>query len=146
MMLIIENNGQDIIRTNFWQTEQARQGAFYLSINAGAFRLLIPYKHNQIIAEFEAAKEVVISRGPWTAAEQRDAIEILFDDGTDDPYSIHLGAAQVDRWPSPEDAGRVLQFSVWTLKDGKPYCAYRAECYYHSAPHLPWLQPRGADD
>jgi len=34
-MLTIENDGQEIVKTNFWQTEQAKQGAFYLSVESG---------------------------------------------------------------------------------------------------------------
>lgn len=142
-MLTIENDGPDITAANFWETEQGRQGAFHLSINAGAFRLLVPDQHKNVIAEFKTAKDVILTRGPWPDSGQENAMELLFDDGSDDPYSIHLGQAQVDRWPLAEDAGRTLTFSVWILKDGKPHCAYRTECYYRTAPKLPYLKPRG---
>jgi hypothetical protein len=33
--LIIHNKGQEILSSNFWQTEYDRRGLFYLSINAG---------------------------------------------------------------------------------------------------------------
>jgi len=141
-MLIIENCGQEILETDFWQTDQAKAGAFYLSINAGAFRLLLPQQHESILTELETAKEVIITRGPWPDAGQTNAMEILFDDESDSPFSIHLGASQVDRWPLPEDAGRTLAFTVWILKDNTPYCASRGECYYRTAPRLPWLKSR----
>lgn len=144
-MLQIENDGQEIIKTNFWQTEQARSGGFFLSINAGACRLLVPYQHKNVIKEFEVAKEVILTRGPWPDAGEETAIEILFDDGSDDPYSIHLGQSQVDRWPPAQESGRTVQFSAWILKDGKPFCAYRSEAYFRTAARLPYLKPRDGE-
>jgi hypothetical protein len=141
-MLVIKNNDQEITETNFWETDQAKQGEFHLSINAAAFRLLVPSQHESIIAEVETAKEVIITRGPLPDAKQEEAMEILIDDGSDLPFLIHLEANQVDRLPLPEDAGRTLTFTVWILKDGKPHCASRGECYYRTAPRLPWLKPR----
>jgi hypothetical protein len=140
-MLTIKNNEQEIIETNFWRTEYARRGVFYLSANAGAFRLLVPQAHESALAEFRTAKEVVISRGPWTAQGGRDALEILFDDGSDDPYALHLDAKQLDRIPATDDAGKDFVFTAWTWA-GKPICAFRHECYYRIVPSLPWLKPR----
>lgn len=142
MSLLIENDGQEIVATNFWETEMADKGAFYLSTNASAFRLLVPTQHAGEVAEFQSAKDIILTRGPWSNAQQHNAMEILFDDGSDTPYALHLGQAQVDRWPLPEDAGRTLTFTAWILKDGKAHCAYRAECYYRTAPKLPYLKPR----
>jgi hypothetical protein len=141
-MLTIENKGQEIVETNFWQTDIARRGGFYLSGNAGAFRLLVPVIQEAAVADFQTAKDVILTRGPWPAAGQAKAMEILFDDGTDNPYAIHLGTAQVDRWPLQSDAGRTFAFSAWILKDGKPTCAYRSECLYRTASELPCLKPR----
>jgi hypothetical protein len=141
-MVIIENDGPDIIKTNFWQTDQAKKGAFFLSTNAGAFRLLIPYMHKDEVKEFETSEDVIVSRGPWPAAGLGDAIEILFDDGTDEPYSIHLGMNQIDRLPSEDNAGRECVFSVWLLKDGKPFKAYESKCLFRVVPTLPYLKGR----
>ena len=47
-MLKIENNGAEIAATNFWNTPMAHAGVVYVSVKAGAFRLLLP-------AAFEAA-------------------------------------------------------------------------------------------
>jgi hypothetical protein len=40
--LQIENDGQAIIASNFWDTAYAQHGAVFLSVNAAAFRLLQP--------------------------------------------------------------------------------------------------------
>jgi len=141
-MLVIKNNDQEITETNFWETDQAKAGAFYLSINAGAFRLLLPQRHESILAELETAKDIIISRGPWPDAAQQEAMEILFDDGSYAPFSIHLGANQVDRWPLPEDAGKTFVFTIWVLRNDKPLRVSIVGCYYRTATRLPWLKPR----
>jgi hypothetical protein len=82
-ILAVENDGQEIRATNYFESEYARRGAFYLSVNAGAFRLLVPPAHESAIEEFRTAKEVVVSRGAWTAQRRKDALEILFDDTTE---------------------------------------------------------------
>ena len=41
-LITIENNGPGILSTNYWGTPHAEKGYCYLSINAGAFRLLGP--------------------------------------------------------------------------------------------------------
>ncbi len=82
-ILAVENDGQEIRATNYFESEYARRGAFYLSVNAGAFRLLVPPAHESAIEEFRTAKEVVVSRGAWPAQRRKDALEILFDDTTE---------------------------------------------------------------
>ena len=41
-MLKIENNGPEIISPNYWDSDYAKKGYVYLSVNAGAFRLRGP--------------------------------------------------------------------------------------------------------
>jgi hypothetical protein len=38
-MFIIENDGPGITKTNFWETDWNARGLFFLSANAGAYRL-----------------------------------------------------------------------------------------------------------
>ena len=51
-----------------------------------------------------SAKTVVISRGPWPDGGKADAVEALFDDGTE--LVIHFGVEQVDRLLPNTDAGQ----------------------------------------
>lgn len=137
-ILTIENDGAEIVATNFFQSDLARRGGYYLSTNAGAFRLLVPKILESAIPEFRTAKHVIVSRGPWPEKRQENAIEILFDDRTDEPFSIHLGgAAQVDRYPPRSDAGQWFAFTAWT--EG-PKCAYRTRCYFRFVPRIPCLE------
>ncbi|MDX9788933.1 MAG: hypothetical protein RBT11_19320 [Desulfobacterales bacterium] len=39
-LIQISNDGPEILSTNYWETEHAKKGFLYMSINAGAFRLL----------------------------------------------------------------------------------------------------------
>ncbi|KXL10450.1 hypothetical protein AXH19_08415 [Escherichia coli] len=41
-MFFIENEGQAVAGTDYWQSVQAQAGYVYLSWNAGAARLLVP--------------------------------------------------------------------------------------------------------
>jgi hypothetical protein len=37
-----ENNGPEIVTTDYWGSPLEKRGFYHLSINAGAFRLLVP--------------------------------------------------------------------------------------------------------
>ena len=86
MALTIENDGPEILSSDFWDSEMAKDEYFHLSINAGAARLLIPDSRIGEVKEMEACKLVILSRGPWPQAGIKDAIEVLFYN-TDTLYS-----------------------------------------------------------
>src|SRR5271169_5330468 len=141
-LIIIENNETEIANTNYWDTEHAQAGFVFLSINAGAFRLLIPDTKKQEIKEMMTAKEIIVSRGPWYAGKKPDAIEILYEDFTDTPFSIQMGTEQLDRLPADWDRDRKGQaprwkFSVWT-SEGK---VLELPCRYRRAEAIPCLKP-----
>lgn len=142
-MLTIENHGPLIMRTNYWETELAAGGKLFLSTNAGAFRLLVPPAHESLISEVRTSTEVIVSRGPWPAGGQADAVEILFEDGSDEPYSIQLDLRSCDRVPVDEDQGRELIFTCWTRpRRGRPHKAYERPAWYRRVRRLPCLQPQ----
>jgi hypothetical protein len=139
-MLFINNNGPDIQNTNYFQSEYAKRGIFYVSVNASAFRLLVPPQYEQAIPEFLTAQQVIISRGPWQEKGRKDAIEIMFDDHTDSPYALHFGTEQIDRLPPATDAGKNWTFSAWVNGRLSPVCAFRAKCYYRIVPKIPYME------
>lgn len=110
-MFVVENEGQAIKHTNYWQTEAARAGYFYLSWNAGAARLLVPDAAKAMLQEMRSARYVIISKGPL---EGRDALEVLFEDGSESPFVIHMGTEQTDRLIPETDQGGGLFVTVWT--------------------------------
>ncbi len=50
-MFFIENEGQAVTRTDYWQSVQAQAGYVYLSWNAGAARLLVPDAAKHLLRE-----------------------------------------------------------------------------------------------
>ena len=87
----------------------------------------------------ETATEVLVSRGPWPEQGRNDAIEVLFDDGSQSPFALLCGMEQVDRLPLDADAGRQLVCTVWT--EG-PRLRLTLPAYYRRVPRLPDLSPR----
>lgn len=62
----------------------------------------------------KTGKCVVISRGPWVAEGGRDALELLFEDESDNPYCVHLVTEQTDRMLPESDQGGGFVVTVWT--------------------------------
>ncbi|BBO86741.1 hypothetical protein DSCO28_73070 (plasmid) [Desulfosarcina ovata subsp. sediminis] len=136
-MITIENDGQKIIKTSYWSTEHAARGYIYLSINAGAFRLLLPEVQIHLLIEMTTAKEVIVSRGPWPDENKSDGIEILFEDSTDSPFCLHLMVDQCDRLPGNKDVGKQWLFAVWTREGLR----LELPCYFRIVKKIPWLKP-----
>lgn len=137
-LLAIRNDGPEIAETNYFGTAQARAGYVYLSTNAGCFRLLIPGRIlPDMLREISAAQEVIVSRGPWPERGRPDALEIMFEDGTDAPYALHIGTEQTDRIPEEGDQGKPWTFTVW----GPAGKALTLPCRYRLVPRIPWMQP-----
>ncbi len=137
MILQIKNNGPDIEQTNYFESDLAKRGGFYLSINAGEFRLLLPAGTEHMLVDMQTAVDVVVSRGKLAGQE---AIEILFDDYSENPFSIHIGKNQIDRLPPAQDMERKWSFSVWVTG---PRCIYRASCFFRAVKTLPYLKSIG---
>jgi hypothetical protein len=114
MFIIIHNQGQAIRSTSYWDSEQAKAGYVYLSWNAGAGRLLIPDRLKPILREMRDAREVLVSRGPWVDQGHRDALELLWEDGSDNPFCLHLVAEQTDRRLPEEQQGGGFVITAWT--------------------------------
>ena len=116
LAIFIDSEGQDIVKTNYWDTSLAKQGFLYLSWNAGAARLLVPdciFKP-RMISEMNTAKDIIISRG-FRYETMSEAIEILFDDFSPNPFCLQLDIQQCDRLLS-ETRRTGLTLSVWTCK------------------------------
>lgn len=144
-MLVIESDGPLIKATNYWDTPQCAAGKLVLSINAGAFRLLLPSQFEAAITpDMAPAREVIVSRGPWPGKGLADAFEVLFDDGSRNPFALHV-TPQAFAGPVPDtaSAGQWWVFSVWTRpRRGVPHKALERPCWYRLVPILPCLKPR----
>ena len=143
-MLRIENHGPLLIASNFWESEEEAAGKFFLSTNAGAFRLLVPRSQEPAVSEMATAREVIVSRGPWPAVGREDAIELLFDDRTDTPFALHFSIETLDRLPLDTDVGREWIFSAWTVPRRRgPHKSLERPCWYRRVARIPCLQTRG---
>jgi hypothetical protein len=142
-LLRIENHGPLITATNFWESAAEAAGKLYLSINGGAFRLLVPRSQEPAIAEMTTGKEVIISRGPWPQMRLPDGLELLFEDGSDSPYALHLSIESADRLPRAKDAGKEWIFTAWSApRRGRPHQVLQRPCWYRLVPKIPYLKPR----
>lgn len=110
-MITIQNDGQRIANTNYWQSPQAAKGYCYLSWNAGAARVLVPRAMEPHVTEMKTGEFVVISRGRF---EGRDALELMFEDQSDAPYCLHIVAEQCDRVIPDTEQGAGFAVAVWT--------------------------------
>jgi hypothetical protein len=139
-LLIIENNGPDLIRTNFWK--DLDRGKFLVSINARAFRILTPKSEESAVPEMQTGREVIISRGPWPADGVDDAVEIIFDDRSSSPYVLHLDAKAFNVLPARSDEGRTdLQAIVYVCgAQDQPREVLRLPARYRRVPLLPWMK------
>src|SRR4030042_411330 len=134
--LTVENDGQAIVSTNYWQSDYAKRGFFYLTINAGAFRLLVPPSREGELADMLTASEVIVSRGPWPEHGKHDALELLFEDYSDSPYSLHITSDQVDRTPPGAARPQTFVFAVWVQTGQVKETAGR----YRKGKYVQWLQ------
>lgn len=140
MILQISNAGPLITASNFWELPIEKNGGCYLSLNARAFRLLLPRSLESEIPDMATGKIAVVSvpRNPC-----QYAMEIMLDDGTDSPWFIDLSANQIDHFPAREDNGRDdLEFTVWTQpRRGERHLALRRPAAYRSVTKIPWKKP-----
>lgn len=142
--ITIENDGPLILATNYWQTTIAHAGKFFLSTNAGTFRLLIPQAHLSVVREMRSGREVVFSRGAMTLNGQHlpDMMELLFDDGSASPFSLHLSPGQLDRFPLDTDTTQAWTCTAWTQLVGtRGRRVLTRPAYYRHVRTLPDLRP-----
>jgi hypothetical protein len=146
-MIRIDNEGQRVAATDYWSTEHAARGLAYVSINAGALRLLLPEQiAPQTIVAARAARYAVLSRGPWSDHGGREGLELMLEDGSAEPWCLHLDARQCDRrWPASDD-GRALPLTLWVAGVERESAQQVGELTVHlrSVPAIPWAQPMEA--
>jgi hypothetical protein len=134
-LISIHNDGGEIVSTNYWQSDLAAGGKFFLSFNAGTVRLLVPPILIETLREMETGKTIVLTLGEHQRKE--GAVELLFDDGSNAPFAILLDPVQLERrWPTADD-GREVPFAVYTTT-GKSLVR---TCFLRRTRKLPYLKP-----
>lgn len=140
--IVTTNHGPLIVSSTYWGHAIEEAGKVWISTNAGAIRVLVPRVMRRIIEDMRSAEYVICSRGPWPAAGRDDAIELLFEDKTDNPFSLHAGPESVDLFPGDPGENEWV-CSVWDWKKNKPHKAIERPCYWRRVAYLPWLKPWG---
>lgn len=140
-MIVIVNHGSLIVSSTFWGSEHEKAGKFFVSVNAGAIRVLVPASKRSTIEECRSSQYVVLSRGPWPEAGLPEAVELLFEDGTDEPFSLHLSPESFDFLPAEPPADREWVVSLWDMKKGTPHKALERMCHWRRVEVIPWLEP-----
>lgn len=140
-MIAVENHGPLVLSSNYWQSEYAAAGKLYVSVNAGAVRVLVPPSNREMIEEFRKCQYVVLSRGPWPQMRLPEAVELLLEDGTESPYALHLSPESFDLLPAEPEAEREWTITVWDEKKGKAHKAVERVCHWRRVPQIPWLKP-----
>jgi hypothetical protein len=140
MLSILEiiNDGPDIVKTNFFDSEYAENGYFYLSTNAGHVRLLIPDSQKNLLKELKNVAYAILSRGPWIQRDVLDAIELMFEDFSNSPYAIHMTAQQCDMLPEIGEEGKGdWKLSLWLRSGNKQ--VFSLKC--RKVDKIPCLKP-----
>jgi len=133
----VQNDNERIVDTNYWGSNIESKGFFYLSPNAGAFRLLVPENQSASIADILTGGKAVITYG-FHRTQFRFMYEIMFDDDSECPFAIWISSNQVEREFAIEEAA---------IKD-RPLIVYRKGCievarmpvYFRTSPVLPYLK------
>jgi hypothetical protein len=135
-LITVENNRAELVGSNFWQSDYSRAGYYYLSVNAGALRLLVPPSRLPELLDMRAAQEVIITRGPHLEHRGRPMLELLFDDHTSQPFALYLSIEQTDRRFA--DAGDLpRRFLIYTA----PSELAGELTWYYREDALPCLRP-----
>jgi hypothetical protein len=138
-MLYVKNNGPLIEETNYWDSPLAIAGKLLLSVNAGCFRLLLPPTWEEQLPDITRnVSHVVISRSDYLQSHGF-VLEILFEDGSESPYSFQLSAGQIFPMPAKSDARRRFKFAIY-VNQGGTRCVYETDAYFQVVPRLPWLK------
>lgn len=131
-LIYVGNKGAEIAATNYFDTEHARNGLFYVSWNASTARILVPECCSSHINEMRTGRICVISRGIFKG---HDSLELMFDDDSDAPYALHIGMGSVDR--EIKNDNTEFKVAAWT-RSGK---AAEWEGKYRVVKKLPHMTP-----
>jgi hypothetical protein len=135
--IMISNDGRLIESTNYWSSIYAKNGKVYFSVNAGCIRLLLPDTTPAFIGDdvLDSTQYVIVSRGTIHGV---DGYEVLFEDGSDNPFVIHTLANQWDRLLPAAESGRTgIGFDVY--KNGQRIREMTAK--FRAVSSLPYLKP-----
>lgn len=135
--LITQNNGPELVFTNFWDAEpELKHCAF--SVNAGAIRLLVPECKRSWLPAMVGCEYVIASRLK-TIRPKEVAIEFLFEDHSQTPFSIHTSPeAFLGVFPIADSDTIERKLTIWTQGPNK---VAELPLFIRNVPRLPWMKP-----
>ncbi len=131
MVVQIENKGQKLESKNYWESELAIKGMLYVSVHNDYVRLLLPKAQEGQIDKMKNGEVVIISKGIY---KNRKAVEIMFEDNSNNPYCIHISSEQFDMLPKDGDKWK---FAIHTENEK----VFTQECKVRSVNSLPYMEP-----
>jgi hypothetical protein len=140
-MIETQNRGQEVVSSTYWQSEYANDGKDFVSCNAGALRVLLPPARTHAVTDMRGAREVVLSRGPMPDAGGREMVELMWDDGSDTPFCLHLAPQLFDELPAEPPPDSEWVCIVYTERNGAPHQEIMQVCHWRRVAALPCLKP-----
>lgn len=92
-MITIDNDGPDIVHTNYWALPHAARGLIYVTANAGTLRVLVPPPAEYMLDEMRTGDRATVEPSVHDAR----CVDLVFDDGSDTPFSVAVDRQQFDR-------------------------------------------------
>lgn len=114
----IRLQGGRVASTTYWQTLGARNGMTYLQWSPRGAHLLVPRSCMTHTLDMLICRQVVVSVGRMAEFENcGDVYEVMFDDGSDAPFAIHLVAddssskdsLDTDQWEPEHGSTRCIE-------------------------------------
>ncbi len=147
----IENEGQKLISSNYWESEYAKKETPYLSISDDCIRLLLPEGSKECIdtiKKVKACKGIILSKGRskgLSGGEENindgtKVIEVLFD-GFNKSYTYNsLGCCFLgyESWESIPKDGTNYTFAIYT-EGGEKGLAATCDCKVRTVINVPYL-------
>ena len=137
-LLTFGSKGKNLVSTSYFTSDYAKMGLFYLSMNAGGGRLLVPDSAERWLHEILSSDYVILTRGQWHG---EPGYELLFEDNSDEPFMFHLSSASFDRLLPESEDGIDLPLLVYVDGGDAPLLITRKATRFRTAPQLPWMKP-----
>lgn len=138
-IITVQNHGPLIERTNYYESALAASGKLYVSVNAGAIRILLPPSKFRDLTEMRQSKFCILSCGLWPEMGLAEAIEIMFEDYSNSPYALHLAPESFDALPAKPEPGREWVLYVYTLKAGRLHKSLERKCFWRRVEKIPCI-------
>jgi len=128
------------IKTNYFETAQAKCGLIQMISMNSIFHLLLPSNITMFINEMKTGKHCIISYLP-SAAKDEIGLELFFDDDTEYPFCIELGSCQC----TPIMIGDGNMYTPRTLKVWNSKCEEKLSmtAFLRKVEHIPYRRTLG---